>query len=733
MGFGIGAPAIGMANHETLPDDGGGGAAKQVRAPNESILLVIAWDGTIRVANEAAHETLGYSPPLLVGRTIESLLAEPSDRLRERIFATGERRGLRLAMRSEEQSRVALVINRTTMLDAQGNPEAIILTGGEESVQEPDGEDPEGENTRLRAQLETAIDGILVLSDQREVILANSRFGEMWGLPEELLTATDGDDVLLAAVERLEDPGAFLTRAAQLHTHRTAVGRDEIELEDGRTFDWRSLPLVDRDDHYHGRIWYFRDVTEFKQTVEALKQRRREVEKLSIELTHIEERQRREISEALHDCVSQNLVAAKIKAGMLQNTALPEDAKPMVAEILAMLDSVVRDVAALTFELYPPLLYEAGLIAALDWLLCQYAKRHGLKCILRERGGAPDLPENALAPLFLSVRELLTNVVKHAGASQVVVSLGVSEEILTISVEDDGVGDAHTISPNGAGEAGGFGVFAIRQRLRHLGGFLETGPAPGGGHRAVLTVSLESSGEEAAEDAEGTKRKAGGEMAEPANAALVHEMNEVLTVVLALGSLLENQLPADGPTRRDARGIISAAQKACDIVRHIRGTVDEGQVAAPTARSGQKAGKGEVSPRGPILIVDDDPSILQVGRRVLESLGYDVLLAEGGAAGLELFAQHHNEISLVILDMVMPEIDGPACFRRMREIAAEIPILLCTGADRKADIESLQRDGAAGWLRKPFLPGEMAGAISAATAARSAEHQPNQLPEGTSS
>ena len=124
----------------------------------------------------------------------------------------------------------------------------------------------------LEAQSETSIDGILAVDNEGHSILFNKRFGELWKVPQHVLDTKDDKKMLEYVLKQLKDPAEFSRRVACLYEHKDEKSRDEIEFADGRYFDRYSSPLTDAAGKYHGRIWYFRDITERKRAEETLKE-----------------------------------------------------------------------------------------------------------------------------------------------------------------------------------------------------------------------------------------------------------------------------------------------------------------------------------------------------------------------------------------------------------------------------------------------------------------------------
>ena len=102
-----------------------------------------------------------------------------------------------------------------------------------------------------------------------------------------------------------------------------------------------------------------------------------------------------------------------------------------------------------------------------------------------------------------------------------------------------------------------------------------------------------------------------------------------------------------------------------------------------------------------ILIVDDQETIWDFLIEALQKLGYSVLLAEDGEDAVEIYRNNPGEIDLVLLDMVMPRLDGPEAFRRIRAFDPKARILLSSGFVSEEDVRELLQAGACGFLPKP--------------------------------
>lgn len=109
-----------------------------------------------------------------------------------------------------------------------------------------------------------------------------------------------------------------------------------------------------------------------------------------------------------------------------------------------------------------------------------------------------------------------------------------------------------------------------------------------------------------------------------------------------------------------------------------------------------------VSESSLVLVIDDEEPVRRTARRVLESAGHRVLVANDGVAGVACFTDHRDEIRAVLLDLTMPRMDGVETFRRLRQLRPEIPVLLTSGYNEQAAIQRFTGKGLAGFVQKPF-------------------------------
>ena len=212
---------------------------------------------------------------------------------------------------------------------------------------------------------------------------------------------------------------------------------------------------------------------------------------LSSELLQTEERERRRIATEIHDRIGQSLAVNKIQLGSLQAEIDSQDLKTKIEYIRELLSQTIRDTRTLTFELSPPVLYELGLQAALEWLAEIVRKQSGLKVDVAGDGSDQRLDAEKRVLLFRICRELLFNVVKHAGANRARLSLRGDGAAIMVKISDDGTGfDPELLQTGYDPFERGFGLFSIREQLQHHGGTFEVDYGPGRGSEMTIVMPL---------------------------------------------------------------------------------------------------------------------------------------------------------------------------------------------------------------------------------------------------
>ncbi|MFN8549414.1 MAG: histidine kinase, partial [Candidatus Eisenbacteria bacterium] len=171
-----------------------------------------------------------------------------------------------------------------------------------------------------------------------------------------------------------------------------------------------------------------------------LEHQREQLRRLAAEVSLIEARERREIAADLHDHLGQALAFMRLQLADLAGNAVFTGFEASLERLLTLLDQAIRYTRNLTGEVSPPVLYELGLPAAVDWLAEHLERKHGTRIAAKTARGFPALPQVARVMLWKAVGELLTNAIKHARATKINVELRREGSMVLVEVRDDGRG-----------------------------------------------------------------------------------------------------------------------------------------------------------------------------------------------------------------------------------------------------------------------------------------------------
>jgi signal transduction histidine kinase len=253
---------------------------------------------------------------------------------------------------------------------------------------------------------------------------------------------------------------------------------------------------------------FSRDISELKQYETALKKAKEELEtrvdertaslakaneqirQMTFQLIKAEEQERMRIAAELHDQVGQSLLLAKMKVDALASDTATDKNDNNSADISRLLEDCIQDIRSLTFAMRPPLLDTAGFESALQWLCKSIYEDYRVKIDFSTSCQSIQLNSEQRYSLYQAVRELLLNVVKHAGVTHAELSLKTAGSDLIIQVSDKGSGFDTKTQPCTSAAGLGFGLFNVSQRVHLLGGCCHLDTQPGKGTIATLTVPM---------------------------------------------------------------------------------------------------------------------------------------------------------------------------------------------------------------------------------------------------
>ncbi|WP_157264378.1 sensor histidine kinase [Azohydromonas aeria] len=235
---------------------------------------------------------------------------------------------------------------------------------------------------------------------------------------------------------------------------------------------------------------------DFKRTVEKMRtfmsNRSVLLQQMVGEQAAMDERERRALARDLHDDLAQTLMAARMKLFTLGKGFRGKN-RELLSEVEGLIADADRFTRSLASQLMPPMLYELGLVPALQWLCEEMERRYGLHVEFVDDALEKPLSQDTRSIVYRAVRELLINVAKHAKVDTALLVSCVQGRRIVIRVSDDGVGfDFQSIRAESvAGSRYNLGLASIPERVAFLGGRFDIESRPGQGTTVTLTVPLQ--------------------------------------------------------------------------------------------------------------------------------------------------------------------------------------------------------------------------------------------------
>lgn len=329
----------------------------------------------------------------------------------------------------------------------------------------------------LKAQQEASRDGIMVLDENLVISSMSRRFQQVWKIEEDRQTTFDA--LLQHILPQLNNPTDFQLEIDRLVRDQEATSNMVIRLKDGRILDTFSAPATSSEGRYCGRIFHHRDITRNALAEEKTRALLSENRLLARRLINAQEEERKNLARELHDELGQSLTAIKTDATVIAHRS--KDGLPEIHEaansIVSVVSSIYDAVHSMMRRLRPPTLDDLGLVDTLHMSIANWRMRHPwIPCDLRLSQNLDNLGEAINIAVYRIIQESLTNVVRHATASRVLISVSREKENETYSnwirlvIKDDGRG-MPAARPLKSPDT--LGLLGMRERVEILGGELK--------------------------------------------------------------------------------------------------------------------------------------------------------------------------------------------------------------------------------------------------------------------
>jgi PAS domain S-box-containing protein len=438
---------------------------------------------------------LGYQPGEWIGRPLLDFVRADDAQAGRKLLALaraepGTTASERLRFRHRDDSQRVL---ETTAANYLADPAvaALVLTFHDVTEQERAEAALRESEAQYRSLVEDQTELIVRWRPDGTRTFANDAYARFFGLDRD---GCVGANVFVLIPEPQREP--VRRRVAALTPDRpTDLFERQAVSPDGtaRWIEWSHRAYFDARGTLVGIQSVGRDITERKRAEARLSEVLGQLQALTAHLQSAREEERARIAREIHDELGAALTTLKFDVAWLKgrltklsdagaSAALVERADGMSAS----LDETIRTVRRIAAELRPSVLDDFGLAAALEWQAEEFQKRTGIRCPLEFEGEDLDLDAGRSTALFRIFQECLTNVARHAGATEVRARVRRDPGQVVMEVTDNGRG----IAPGTIGRAGSFGILGMRERAALVGGSLEITGEPGRGTRLTARIPV---------------------------------------------------------------------------------------------------------------------------------------------------------------------------------------------------------------------------------------------------
>ncbi|HEY1764383.1 MAG TPA: PAS domain S-box protein [Opitutaceae bacterium] len=713
-------------------------------------------DGIVSSWNPAAETMFGYTAAEIVGQPITVLF--PPDRLQEEneILARikkGERvRHFETVRVRKDGRKLEVSATISPIRDSQGRIAGVSKIVRDITQRKQAEEQILWRTALFEAQVDSALDGLLIVDNDAKTILQNRRMVEIWRFPKEIAEQTDDAVRLRWVTSQVKRPDEYVEKVSYLNGHPDEVSRDEIELVDGRVFDRYSAPVRGKDGRHYGRIWAFRDMTEQKRAQEQIEEQAALLDKARDAITvrdtegkilfwnHGAERMygwKRE--EAIGRNVADLLYADPKKFAEFKSMILDK------AEWSGELRQRTKDHGEISIEarwtLIRDPLGQPKTILAINTditekkkIEAQFLRAQRMESIGTLAGGVAHDLNNILAPIMMSI-ELLKVLSDKPEATKMLETIEVSakrgaeivRQVLSFARGMQGerievqpkhlLNDLENIIRNTFPKDIRLHFSVARDTWTILGDPTQV-------HQVLLNLSVNARdamprGGSLTVSAENCvldeQYSAMNLQAKPGRYVMINVTDTGTGIPSAiLNKIFEPFFTTKDPGKGTGLGLstVMAVVKSHDGIVNVYSEPDRGttfKVYFPALEVSSEARKEQLEqaslPRGKgelILIVDDEASVLTITSQTLQAFGYRVLTASNGADAVGVYVENKNAVAAVLTDMMMPIMDGPATIHALKRIDPSVRIIAASGLNENGGVAKVTGDGVKHFLVKPY-------------------------------
>jgi PAS domain S-box-containing protein len=372
-------------------------------------------------------------------------------------------------------------------LRSEGNEVLSVLSITRDITERKQAEQAHRESeARLQAILDNSPTMIFLKDTEGRYLLKNREFVKLAHRPgEEIIGKTD------AELFSPEQAAAFRANDCKVLESGVAMEFEEVALhDDGPHISLvHKFPLRDEKGTMYAVGGIVMDITGRKRAEVQVRDTLAQLHALASHLQSIREKERARIAREVHDELGQALTGLQLGLSWVAGKLTPEQrqVQQRVTALSALVDTTTQAVRRISTALRPSVLDDLGLIAALEWLASEFTSNTGIRCEFVSGVDAVELNPSTSTAIFRIAQETLTNVIRHAEATTVAITLRKMGLVLVLLVQDNGKG----IDDNKISDPRSLGLLGMRERARMCGGDVSFSGHPGRGTTVTLQIPLE--------------------------------------------------------------------------------------------------------------------------------------------------------------------------------------------------------------------------------------------------
>jgi PAS domain S-box-containing protein len=337
--------------------------------------------------------------------------------------------------------------------------------------------------SKYQSLMKTSIDGIHIMDIDGNLLEANDAFCSMLGYSQEEISHLNVTD-WVGNITKDEMRSAFKSNLGKNRVIEVTHCRKNGTLLDVEV----SISYVTIGDHNYV-VASSRDITERKKLNSELLQTTKHLRELVANYESAQEAERKSIAREVHDELGQILSTLRLNISMIRTRFGKHHTEllTLTQNVVELVDRAIHGVRNVSENLRPAVL-GIGIFVSIKWLCDNFTDHSGISCILDSPDPCVELDEARAVVIFRIVQESLTNVMRHAHANSVKISISTSNDNLCVEVKDDGKGfDMSTSKPQTT-----YGLFGMRERALACGGNLDISSTPGKGTIISVRIPISS-------------------------------------------------------------------------------------------------------------------------------------------------------------------------------------------------------------------------------------------------